>query len=148
MFTSFNHQLIFSAYCESPFGITNWFVQTHDTDWNGFKTFGWLKRAAFGNEIDCERIRLNPSPLRDKLKRKRETIHVNVNPHGHLFLSFIIYENQCQKRKCATSLRMRIFLALSTNYRYTRMKRCAYSCRLSRKRRTMLNERVSCIYII
>ena len=74
----------------------------------GFKTFGSLKEAAFGNEIDCERIRLNPSHLRDKLKRKRETIHVNVNPHGHLFLSFIIYENQCQKRKCATLLRMRI----------------------------------------
>lgn len=147
-FYKLHHQLMFSAYCESPIGITNWFVQTHDTDWNGFKTFGWLKRAAFGNEIDCERTRLNPSHLRDKLKRKRETIRVNVNPHGHLFLSFIIYENQCQKRTCATLLRMRISLALSENYCYTTIKRCAYSCPLSRNRRTNLNERVSCIYII
>jgi len=149
----------------------------------GFKTFGSLKGTAFGNEIDCERTRLNPSHLRDKLKRKRETVRVNINPHGHLFLSFIItYQNQCQKRKCATLLRMSISLALSENYCYTnlvprvlslslhragrrepwergccytKLKRCAYSCRLplvpcrlSRKRRTNLNERVSCIYII
>ena len=112
------------------------------------QTFGSLKGAAFGNEIDCERTQLHPSHLRDKLRRKRETIRVNVNPHGHLFLSFIICENHYQKSKCATLLRMRISLALSENYCYTKMKRCAYSCRLSRKRRTNLNERVSCIYII
>ena len=63
------------------------------------QTFGSLKGAAFGNEIDCERTQLHPSHLRDKLRRKRETIRVNVNPHGHLFLSFIICENHCQKEQ-------------------------------------------------